>query len=90
MLDAVKKLSEEFKAQFPGERTSQLGASSNVPYQFLISSMDGIQEAFVAPAAAQAKNAEIQEPANVVLVSYSDVDAEVAGSSEREKKGDSI
>ena len=49
IFEAVKKISAEFKKDFPNEKTIQVGASSNVPYQFLVSTMDGIQDAFVNP-----------------------------------------
>lgn len=79
VLKAVKKVTAAFNTQFPGERTMQLGAASNIPYQLLISSMDGVQMAFTA-AVSKDKTAKISDLANIVLVSYQDVDAEVARS----------
>jgi len=77
VLKAVDKLVNEFRKEFPGEQNFQLGASSSIPYQHVVSAMDGIQAAF-GPKTEKA----VREVANIVLVSYQDVNAEYLRSGE--------
>jgi biopolymer transport protein ExbD len=44
LLDASKKLADEFHKKYPDERTIRVGLERTIPYQSLISVMDGIRE----------------------------------------------
>ncbi len=46
LLDVVRKQAEKFSAKFPGEKTLQVSLEGNLPYQSLISIMDGAREKF--------------------------------------------
>jgi hypothetical protein len=54
----VRKQAEKFSAKFPGEKTLQVSLERNLPYQSLISVMDGAREKFP----------------DIVLVSYHEAD----------------
>jgi biopolymer transport protein ExbD len=77
VLKSVDKLVNEFRKEYPAEQNFQLGATSSIPYQHIVSAMDGIQSAF-APKSEKA----VREVANIVLVSYQDVNAEYSRSGE--------
>jgi len=40
----IKKMIQSFKDQYPEEKTIQISMQSKVPYQWLISTMDGVRE----------------------------------------------
>ncbi len=84
LLNTTMKVVEQFKSKFPEENTVQLGLASSMEYQSLITVMDGIQMVYNPPkkagilTAPESKPALVNRPANVILVSYNEVDAEVS------------
>jgi biopolymer transport protein ExbD len=89
LLNSTMKVVEQFKGKYPEENTVQLGLASSMDYQSLITVMDGIQMVYnppkkegaaAAPVATEGTSAikTVNKPANVILVSYNEVDAEVS------------
>ncbi|MCM2323815.1 MAG: biopolymer transporter ExbD [Oligoflexia bacterium] len=61
LLKATQKLSQNFILAHPDEKTLQLALTSKLPYQDLISMMDGVRESLpdivlISPAEAEARN----------------------------------
>jgi hypothetical protein len=56
----AKELADEYHTKFPNEKTLQIGMASTAPYQFLVSTMDGVREAIP----------------DMVIISHAEVDAE--------------
>lgn len=74
--EALKKthdLAKDFIAKYPLERTIQLGLSSKVPYQVLISAMDGLRDFLP----------------DIVLISPTEVEARRAPKEQEAKQGES-
>lgn len=44
IVDDIKAMMKKFKDQYPEEKTIQIGMQSEIPYQWLISAMDGVRE----------------------------------------------
>lgn len=44
LLEACKKLTERFAKKYPAEKSIQVALDSSLPYQDLISAMDGVRE----------------------------------------------
>ncbi len=44
IVDDIKAMTKKFKDQYPEEKTIQIGMQSAIPYQWLISAMDGVRE----------------------------------------------
>ena len=73
-LKAGLEIMNEFFVKFPTERTFQVAMSANTGYQHMISMMDAIQ--LGVHNYEQQSKAVTPQPANIVLVSYAEVDAE--------------
>lgn len=43
-IDEIKEMVAKFKEKFPEEKTIQISMQSKVPYQWLVSAMDGVRE----------------------------------------------
>lgn len=43
-IQEINEMIKKFKAQFPEEKTIQISMQSKIPYQWLISTMDGVRE----------------------------------------------
>jgi len=46
LLEVVKQQAQRFSSKFPSEKTLQISLERNLPYQTLISTMDGAREVF--------------------------------------------
>jgi biopolymer transport protein ExbD len=88
----ASEMIKEFKVNFPSENTFQVGLGGKVAYQNLVGVMDGIQIGVGAlkwtdeGKLVSSKNEKTPEAvipaANIVLVSYAEVDAETSKSGE--------
>jgi biopolymer transport protein ExbD len=58
-IQAIKKLVDQFSSRYPNEKTIQVSLEKNLPYQWLITVMDGIREKLP----------------DVVLLSYQQIEA---------------
>lgn len=71
LIKASRKLADSFARRFPAEKTLQVGLGAQVPYQDLISVMDGVREPFP----------------DIALISYAEAEARSNGGSGAEGEG---
>lgn len=63
LVEATHKLADQFHQRFPDEKTVRVGMSRELPYQYLISAMDGVRDAMP----------------DLVLISYQESEARFKG-----------